>query len=64
MEPRPDLPRVVLSVLFIGTLLALSIWILSPFLPATLWATTIAIATWPMLLRVQAHLWNRRPLAG
>jgi len=63
MEPRPDLPRVVLSVLFIGTLLALSIWILSPFLPATLWATTIAIATWPMLLKVQARLWNRRPLA-
>jgi len=63
MEPRSDLPRVVLSVLFIGTLLALSLWILSPFLPAMLWATTIAIATWPMLLKVQARLWNRRSLA-
>jgi predicted PurR-regulated permease PerM len=63
MEPRLDLTRIVLSVLFIGTLLALSIWILSPFLPAMLWATTIAIATWPMLLRVQARLWNRRSLA-
>jgi predicted PurR-regulated permease PerM len=63
MEPRSDLPRIVLSVLFIGTLLALSLWILSPFLPAMLWATTIAIATWPMLLKVQARLWGRRSLA-
>ncbi len=63
METPRDLPRIVLSVLFIGTLLALSIWILRPFLPATLWATTIAIATWPMLLRLQARLWNRRSLA-
>src|SRR5580765_7294 len=63
METPRDLPRIVLSVLFIGTLLALSIWILRPFLPATLWATTIAIATWPLLLRLQARLWNRRSLA-
>lgn len=63
MEPSRDLPRIVLSVLLIGTLLALSIWILRPFLPATLWATTIAIATWPMLLKLQARLWNRRSLA-
>jgi predicted PurR-regulated permease PerM len=63
MEPSRDLARIVLSVLFIGLLLALSIWILRPFLPATLWATTIAIATWPLLLKVQARLWNRRSLA-
>jgi predicted PurR-regulated permease PerM len=63
MEPSRDLARIVLSVLFIGTLLALSIWILSPFLPAALWATTIAIATWPLLLKLQGHLWNRRSLA-
>jgi hypothetical protein len=32
MDFSRDLPRIVLSVLFIGTLLALSIWILRPFL--------------------------------
>jgi predicted PurR-regulated permease PerM len=63
MEASRDLPRIVLSVLFIGALLALSIWILRPFLPATLWATTIAIATWPLLRKLQARLWNRRSLA-
>lgn len=63
MEASRDLPRIVLSVLFIGTLLALTIWILRPFLPATLWATTIAIATWPVLRKLQARLWNRRSLA-
>jgi len=63
MDSSRDLLRIVLSVLFIGALLALSIWILRPFLPATLWATTIAIATWPLLLKLQARLWNRRSLA-
>lgn len=63
MESQRDLPRLVLSVLFIGLLIGLSLWILRPFLPAILWATTIVIATWPLMLRVQARLWNRRWLA-
>ncbi len=63
MEASRDLPRLVLAVLWIGALLALSLWILSPFLPATLWATTIVVATWPLMLSVQARLWNRRWLA-
>jgi predicted PurR-regulated permease PerM len=63
MEASRDLPRLVLAVLWIGALIALSLWILSPFLPATLWATTIVVATWPLMLSVQARLWNRRWLA-
>jgi len=63
METPRDLPRLVLAVLSIGLLIALSLWILRPFLPSILWATTIAVATWPMMLRVQARLWNRRGLA-
>ena len=38
MQTPSDLPRVVLGVLFIGMLIALSLWILRPFLPALLWA--------------------------
>ena len=49
--------------MWIGALIALSLWILKPFLPATLWATTIVVATWPLMLSVQARLWNRRWLA-
>src|SRR4029450_10188112 len=37
-----------------------SVWIMSPFLPAMLWAGTFAVATWPLLLRLQAILGGRR----
>ena len=61
--PAPDIARVVFAVLFIGGLVAFSFWILRPFLLALLWATTIVVATWPVMLLVQAKLWNRRWLA-
>jgi predicted PurR-regulated permease PerM len=63
MNLQSNLPRTVLGVLFIGGLIAASFWILRPFLPATVWATTIVVATWPLMLRVQASLWGRRSLA-
>jgi predicted PurR-regulated permease PerM len=63
MNLQPNLPRTVLGVLFLGGLIAASFWILRPFLPATVWATTIVVATWPLMLRVQASLWGRRSLA-
>jgi predicted PurR-regulated permease PerM len=63
-EPRisasQDLTRTVLQVLFIGALVAGSFWILRPFLLASIWATTIAVATWPLMLRTQAWLGGRR----
>jgi predicted PurR-regulated permease PerM len=63
IDVRSNLPRTILGVLFIGGLIAASFWILRPFLPATVWATTIVVATWPLMLRVQASLWGRRSLA-
>jgi predicted PurR-regulated permease PerM len=63
MQPARDLTRVVFAVLFICALVLLCLRILGPFLPALLWATTIVIATWPLLLRVQKRAWNRRGLA-
>jgi predicted PurR-regulated permease PerM len=47
----------------IGGLIVASFWILRPFLPALIWATTIVVATWPALRAVQAHLWGKRSLA-
>ena len=38
-DSRPDIGRITLSVLFIGGLIAGSLWILSPFLGAFIWAT-------------------------
>jgi predicted PurR-regulated permease PerM len=62
-EPPRDIARVVFAVVFILALVGLSLRILAPFLPAIIWATTIVVATWPALLRVQARLGNRRSLA-
>ncbi|HEY3912795.1 MAG TPA: AI-2E family transporter YdiK [Stellaceae bacterium] len=58
-----DLVRLILAVLFVAGLLATSFWILWPFLPATIWATTLVVATWPLMLQVQRRLWHRRWLA-
>jgi predicted PurR-regulated permease PerM len=58
-----DLTRTVLAVLFLVALVGASLWLLLPFVPATIWAMTLVIATWPMMRRVQAALWNSRGLA-
>jgi len=58
-----DLTHIILQVLFIAVLIAGSFWILSPFLAASLWAGTIVVATWSVMLRVQGRLWNKRGLA-
>jgi predicted PurR-regulated permease PerM len=61
---RPfDITRIVLFVLVIGILLAGSVLTLLPFLSGMIWATTIAVATWPTLLQVQRLAWGRRWVA-
>ena len=62
-EKRVDLARIVLEILFLAALILSSLWILSPFLPAIIWAVTLVIATWPIMNRIQLWLWNRRWLA-
>jgi predicted PurR-regulated permease PerM len=60
---RSDLAKTALGVLFIGLLIIASLWVLQPFLAATIWATMVVVATWPVLLRLQGILWNSRTLA-
>jgi len=55
-----DLTRTMLAVLFIGALIAACSWILLPFLTASLWATTLVVTTWPVMLRLQARLGGKR----
>jgi predicted PurR-regulated permease PerM len=57
---RPELARTTLSVLFIGVLIAGSLWILSPFLAAFIWATMIVVATWPIMRRMESAFSGRR----
>src|SRR5689334_3280685 len=61
-EQPPDITRIVLFVLVLGALLVGSFWTLLPFLSALIWATTITIATWPLLIRLQG-LTGRRSIA-
>lgn len=64
MSPRrPDLARVTFGVLVIGVLLGAVLWILRPFIGPAIWATMVVVATWPVMLRLQALLMNRRSLA-
>jgi predicted PurR-regulated permease PerM len=62
-SPARDLTRTTLSVLFIGILIALNYWILKSFLPSFIWAVTIVVATWPLMLRLQALLGGKRGFA-
>src|SRR5262245_50463797 len=58
-----DLGRITLSVLAIGLMILASLWVLSPFLGAGVWAAMIVVATWPMMLAVRARFGGRRWVA-
>jgi predicted PurR-regulated permease PerM len=58
-----DLTRTTLGVLWIGVMIVANFWVLRPFLPSLLWAVMIVVATWPLMLGVQARLWGKRGLA-
>ena len=62
-EIRRDLTGGVLAVLFIVTLIGSAIWILRPFIGAIVWATTIVVASWPLMIAAQEYLWGKRGLA-
>ena len=59
-DRRFDLPQLVFAILIICGLLALSLWIVAPFAAALVWATTIVVATWPVLLKLQTLFGGRR----
>ncbi|MCM2265221.1 MAG: AI-2E family transporter YdiK [Desulfuromonadales bacterium] len=63
MSPPRDLPGIVLGIIAICLLMASAFWILRPFLLPLVWATMIAVATWPLLLGMQKWLRNSRTLA-
>ena len=61
--PPRDLTHLMLSVLFIGVLIAGSFWVVRPFLMPLLWAAVIVVATWPLFERIEARLGGRHGLA-
>ncbi len=54
-----DLARTTFSVLFIGATLLACFWILGPFLPAIIWASTLVISSYPVVKRVELALRSR-----
>ena len=62
MDPNrsPDLARTTLQLLALAALIGTSLWIVRPFLVALIWAATVAIATWPVLLHAQSWFGVRR----
>jgi predicted PurR-regulated permease PerM len=62
-DHRPDPTRVILLMIFVGGLALCSLWVMRPFLPATIWAATIVVAIWPVLLRLQKLVGGSRGLA-
>jgi predicted PurR-regulated permease PerM len=58
-----DLARLILASISILGLLLLSLWILSPFFTAMIWALMIVVACWPLMLGLQRVLAGRRGLA-
>jgi len=59
-DRRFEMARPTLAVLFLCVLIAASLWILQPFLPALIWATMVVVASWPLLIRAQRAFGNRR----
>lgn len=55
-----DLTRTTLATLSILLLIAVSLWVLRPFLAAAVWATMLVVATWPLLKSLEQRLGGRR----
>ncbi len=47
-------------MLCIGVLIVAAVWIVRPFVAAAIWATTIVVVTWPVMLCMQARLFKYR----
>jgi predicted PurR-regulated permease PerM len=63
--PDRDVARITLTVLGIGLLLVGTAQVMLPFLASLLWAITIVVSTWPLMLAIQARLGGRRgPAVG
>lgn len=63
-DPPRDHVRLLLEVAILGSLAAVSVWIMAPFLPALIWATMIVVSTWRLMLAAEKRLWHRRGLAA
>ena len=62
LTPRHDIARITLGVTCLVGMIVGTLWVMRPFLGAIIWGATIAVATWPMMLRLEGQLGGRRGL--
>jgi predicted PurR-regulated permease PerM len=55
-----EVTRTLLAVLSIGALIVAAFWVLRPFLSALIWASTLVIATWPLMIGIQRRFNGHR----
>ncbi|AFP85281.1 hypothetical protein A359_09150 [secondary endosymbiont of Ctenarytaina eucalypti] len=58
-----DLPRVLFSITFIAMMAIGCFWVVQFFMLGCLWTSMLVIAAWPLLIKAQLLLWERRSLA-
>src|SRR5688572_6452280 len=58
-----DLTRTFLVILIVAILIVGSLWTMWPFLGALLWAGTLVISTWPLMLSIQRLSGGSRAIA-
>ncbi len=63
LPPSHDVTRTTLQILFIAVLIGAVGWVMRPFISSIVWAGMIVVTTWPVLLRLQGRLRNKRWLA-
>ncbi|WP_433705044.1 AI-2E family transporter YdiK [Paraburkholderia sacchari] len=62
-QDLPDIARVLFVVAILCALTVGSLYVMRPFIPGLIWATTIVVATWPAMLAVERRVGKRRWLA-
>lgn len=63
IQASSDLTRTLIASFFIVILAVSSVWIMRPFLPGIIWAATLVVATWQLMISLERRLNGRRGLA-
>jgi predicted PurR-regulated permease PerM len=62
-QDSTDIARVLFVVAILCALTIGTLYVMRPFIPGLIWATTIVVATWPVMLAIERRCGNRRWLA-
>lgn len=58
-----DLLKLVLNLIIIGLFIAITYQVIQPFLFGFFWAVMVVISTWPIMLKLQKKLYDKRILS-